>query len=44
MPQIGASIASFLQIGIMWANHHAPFRVVDRVDQLLVLANLILRT
>jgi uncharacterized membrane protein len=42
LPTIGAYAASFLQIGIMWANHHALFRVVDRVDQLLLLANLLL--
>jgi uncharacterized membrane protein len=42
LPEIVAYAASFLQIGIMWANHHALFRVVDRVDQLLVLANLLL--
>jgi len=41
-PEIGAYAASFLQIGIMWANHHALFRVVARVDQLLLLANLLL--
>jgi uncharacterized membrane protein len=42
LPQIGAYAASFLQIGIMWANHHALFRVVQRVDQLLMLLNLLL--
>lgn len=41
-PEIIAYAASFLQIGIMWANHHALFRIVDRVDQLLLLANLML--
>ncbi|MEJ7744234.1 MAG: TMEM175 family protein [Nocardioidaceae bacterium] len=41
-PEVGAYAASFLQIGIMWANHHALFRIVDRVDQLLLLANLLL--
>lgn len=41
-PQIVAFAASFLQIGIMWANHHALFRVIARVDQLLLLANLLL--
>lgn len=41
-PEIGAYAASFLQIGIMWANHHALFRIVARVDQLLLLANLLL--
>lgn len=42
LPQIIAFAATFLQIGIMWANHHALFRLVDRVDQLLLLANLLL--
>jgi uncharacterized membrane protein len=42
LPQIGAYAASFLQIGIMWANHHALFRLVDRIDQLVVLLNLLL--
>jgi uncharacterized membrane protein len=42
LPEIGAFAASFLQIGIMWANHHALFRLVDRVDQLLLLFNLLL--
>ncbi len=41
-PEIGAYVASFLQIGIMWANHHALFRIVVRVDQVLLLANLLL--
>jgi uncharacterized membrane protein len=42
LPQIMAYAASFLQIGIIWANHHALFRVVDRVDQKLLLLNLLL--
>ena len=42
LPEIGAFIASFLQIGIMWANHHALFRLIDRVDQLILLFNLLL--
>ncbi|TDP93998.1 TMEM175 family protein [Labedaea rhizosphaerae] len=42
MPQIVAYAASFLQIGIMWANHHALFRTVRQVDQILLLANLLL--
>lgn len=41
-PECGAYAASFLQIGIMWANHHALFRIVTRADQLLLLANLLL--
>jgi len=42
LPEILAYAASFLQIGIMWANHHALYRVIARVDQLLLLANLLL--
>ncbi|MGH3426033.1 MAG: TMEM175 family protein [Mycobacteriales bacterium] len=42
LPNIAAYAASFLQIGIIWANHHALFRLVERVDQLLLLANLLL--
>jgi uncharacterized membrane protein len=42
LPEIGAYVVSFLQIGIMWANHHALFRLIGRVDQLLLLFNLLL--
>jgi uncharacterized membrane protein len=42
LPEIGAYVASFLQIGIMWATHHALFRLIDRVDQLMLLFNLLL--
>ncbi len=42
LPEIGAYVASFLQIGIMWANHHALFRLIDRVDQLMLPFNLLL--
>ena len=42
LPEIAAFVASFLQIGTIWANHHALFRVIDRVDQLLLLFNLLL--
>ncbi|WP_163508482.1 TMEM175 family protein [Fodinicola acaciae] len=41
-PHIIAYAATFLQIGIMWANHHILFRSVERIDQLLLLANLLL--
>lgn len=41
-PEIIAYVASFLQIGIMWANHHALFRVIDKVDHVLLLLNLLL--
>src|SRR6476469_605198 len=42
LPQIGAYAPSFLQIGIIWANHHSLFRLVERVDQVLLLENLLL--
>lgn len=42
LPEIGAYAASFLQIGIIWVNHHSLFRVIERVDQLLLLLNLLL--
>lgn len=42
LPDIGAYAASFLQIGIIWTNHHALFRIVDRSDQLLLMLNLLL--
>ncbi|HEX4704714.1 MAG TPA: TMEM175 family protein [Pseudonocardiaceae bacterium] len=42
LPHILAYLATFLQIGIIWANHHALFRIIERVDQLLLLANLLL--
>lgn len=42
LPQIAAYGASFMQIGIIWVNHHALFRVVARIDQLVLLLNLML--
>jgi uncharacterized membrane protein len=42
MPHILAYVATFLQIGIMWANHHTLFRSIARIDQLLLLSNLLL--
>jgi uncharacterized membrane protein len=42
LPLMAAYAASFLQIGIIWANHHALFRLVARVDQMLLLLNLLL--
>jgi uncharacterized membrane protein len=35
-------ILSFAVIGIMWQNHHALFRLVDRVDRRTVFYNLLL--
>jgi uncharacterized membrane protein len=34
-------VISFATIGIMWANHHTIFRLIDRTDHYLVLANLL---
>jgi uncharacterized membrane protein len=31
---------SFAIIGIMWANHHAIFRLISRVDHYVILGNL----
>lgn len=33
---------SFLVIGVMWANHHALFEYIRRVNRALILANLFL--
>jgi TMEM175 potassium channel family protein len=33
---------SFITIGIMWINHHALFRDVERVDHVLLVLNLLL--
>lgn len=35
-------VISFITIGIMWANHHAMFRLIDRTTHGLVVANLLL--
>ena len=35
-------LISFVTIGIIWANHHNLFRLVDRVSHGLILANLLL--
>jgi uncharacterized membrane protein len=35
-------LISFVTIGIIWANHHNLFRIVDRVSHGLILANLLL--
>src|SRR5713101_5243415 len=41
-PSFLAYIISFVTIGIMWANHHSIFRLVDRSTHGLVVANLLL--
>jgi uncharacterized membrane protein len=33
---------SFITIGVMWANHHAMFKDIDRQNHLLVVLNLFL--
>jgi len=41
-PNLLAYALSFGVIGIMWQNHHALFRLVDRVDRTTVFFNLLL--
>ncbi len=41
-PNVVAYALSFAVIGIMWQNHHALFRMVDRVDRRTVFLNLLL--
>jgi uncharacterized membrane protein len=35
-------LLSFLVIGVMWANHHALFDYIKRIDRPLIFANLLL--
>lgn len=41
-PSYAAYVVSFLTIGVIWINHHAMLRRVDRVDHTLLLLNLLL--
>jgi TMEM175 potassium channel family protein len=41
-PNYLAYVVSFLIIGIMWANHHGIFRLIDRTTHGLIVANLFL--
>jgi len=41
-PNLLAYLMSFAVIGIMWQNHHALFRLVDRIDRRTVFLNLTL--
>ena len=41
-PNVLAYALSFAVIGIMWQNHHALFRLVERVDRMTVFLNLLL--
>lgn len=41
-PQYLVYAASFATIGIMWLNHHAVFRYIERITHGVTLANLLL--
>ena len=41
-PNVIAYALSFAVIGIMWQNHHALFRLIERVDRTSVFLNLLL--
>ncbi len=41
-PAYVAYVISFVTIGIMWANHHGIFQLIDRTTHGLVVANLLL--
>jgi len=41
-PQYVAYGASFVTIGIMWLNHHAQFRYIEKITHGIVIANLLL--
>ncbi len=41
-PNVVAYALSFSVIGMMWQNHHAIFRLVDRVDRKTVALNFLL--
>ena len=41
-PSLLAYLMSFAVIGLMWQNHHALFRLVDRIDRRTIFLNLAL--
>ena len=41
-PVYVAFVASFLQVGVIWANHHAMFHYIRRTDHKLLVYNLLL--
>ena len=41
-PAYVAYALSFITIGIMWANHHSIFELIDRTSHGLIVANLVL--
>ncbi len=42
LPMLIAYITSFGTIGVMWLNHHKLFKHIKRVDNMLILINLLL--
>ncbi len=42
LPQISAFVVSFFTIGIMWLNHHKIFKHIKRIDNGLLLLNILL--
>ena len=41
-PHYVAFVTAFLTIAVMWANHHDLFRIIDKTDRGLMLANAFL--
>jgi uncharacterized membrane protein len=41
-PSYVAYVLTFFLIGIMWVNHHAMFREVERIDRTLLFLNIML--
>ena len=41
-PSLLGYVISFGTIGVMWANHHALFDVIKKVDRTVMLANILL--
>lgn len=41
-PSYVAFVVSFLQVGVVWANHHAMFHYIRRTDHRLLVYNLML--
>lgn len=41
-PSYAAYVVSFFTIGIIWVNHHAQFRQIERADRTLLFLNLLL--
>ena len=41
-PEYAAYIVSFVTIGIMWINHHACMRLIDKADRTFMVINLLL--